>query len=175
MSSHRKTEARSNRRLEINISKKIVNSIAAGLTIGITILILQFVHFDLAYGSGSSAIIYSSVGASAFILMVMPKSRAASNSAVIVSYIIAGIVGYLSYQALPYFGVAVASAIAVSLTGALMVFFRKEHPPAAGLALAFVLFRINLYGILLVIGIGFLIVAISHILGIFIKDVEKEI
>ncbi len=172
---HKKTDINVRRKLEINISKKLVNSIAAGLTIGIIIMILQLVHFNLAYGFGSSAIIYSSVGSSAFILFVMPKSRAAKSSALIYSYMMAGVAGYLSYSLLQYVGLAAASVVAVSLTGALMVVFKKEHPPSVGLALAFVLFRIDVYGVLLVISLGFLIVGISYVLNFFIKDAEREL
>ena len=163
------------RRLKINRSKKIVNSIAAGITIGLIVLIMESLHFDATYGLGSSAIIYASVGASAFILFVMPKSRAASKLSVVVSYVIAGLVGYFSYYSSAYIGLAAAATVAVGLTGILMVLLGKEHPPSAGLALAFVLFRVGLAGIALVILLGFLIVAISYLLGIFIKDVEKEV
>lgn len=163
------------RRLKINRSKKLVNSIAAGVTIGLIVLIMQFVHFDSTYGLGSSAIIYASVGASAFILFVMPKSRAAAKASVITSYIIAGFVGYFSYYSSAYIGLAAAAALAVGLTGIFMVLSNKEHPPAAGLALAFVLFKVGLAGVLLVILLGFLIVGIAYVLSIFIRDVEKEV
>ncbi len=170
-----RTQKVGRRKLEVNIPKKIINSFAAGLTIGITILILQIVHFNLDYGIGSSAIIYSSVGSSAFILFVMPKSRAAKNSAVIISYVVASIVGYFSYFVSQYSGLAVASTIAVALTGAVMIALRKEHPPSVGLALAFVLFRIDIYGIFLVIALSFIIVGISYALNILIKGTERDI
>ncbi|MCL5017893.1 MAG: HPP family protein [Candidatus Parvarchaeota archaeon] len=163
------------KRIKINLSKKIINSIAAGVTIGLIVLIMESLRFDHTYGLGSSAIIYASIGASAFILFVMPKSRAAAKSAVTISYIIAGFVGYFSYYSSTYIGLAAAAALTVGLTGVFMVLSGKEHPPAVGLALAFVLFKVGLAGVLLVILLGFLIVGISYVLGIFIKDVEKEI
>ncbi len=161
--------------LRIYTVKKIMNAIAAGITIAIVVLVFQALKFESVYGTGSGAIIYASVGASAFILFIMPKSRAASKTALIVSYVLAGVVGYLSYTLSIYMGDVIASAVAVASISSLMVILRQEHPPAAGLALAFVLYGIGPYGIGLVVSLGVLIVMISYTLEALISGVEKEI
>jgi CBS-domain-containing membrane protein len=161
--------------LKVSIGKKIINSLAAGITIALVIIIVQSVNFGALYGFGSSAVIFASIGSSAFILFVMPKSRAANKTALVISYSFAGIVGYFAYILSVYFGIALAAAIAITAVSSLMVVSKQEHPPAVGLALAFVLYRIDAWGILLVISLGVFIAVISYGLQILIKDTEKEI
>jgi CBS-domain-containing membrane protein len=97
-----------------------------------------------------SKVSIASLGASSFITFAMPHQRASRPRVMIGGYIIGAAIGVLYYalSALPIWeGVAwmgsashvVFGALAVGTTILLMVVTQSEHPPAAGLALGFVL------------------------------------
>ena len=96
-----------------------------------------------------STVSIATLGASTFIAFTMPYKRMSEPRLLIGGYIIGTATGYLSYavavwtglteggvvvpRAMPFFG-AVAAGLAIFL----MVILDTEHPPAAGLALGYV-------------------------------------
>jgi CBS-domain-containing membrane protein len=114
--------------------------------------------------------IIASLGASAFIAFALPHSRLSRPRFLLGGYLIGTIVGCAcSYlPALPWLTQLplasawlnqVSGAVSVGLTMLLMVITNAEHPPAAGLALGFVLNTWNLWTVVVVLsGIGLLVV-----------------
>jgi CBS-domain-containing membrane protein len=96
-----------------------------------------------------STVSIATLGASTFIAFTMPHKRLSRPKLLIGGYLIGTMTGYLSYaiaiwtglteggvvipQAMPFFG-SVAAGLAIFL----MVILDTEHPPAAGLALGYV-------------------------------------
>ncbi|MEJ2108182.1 MAG: HPP family protein [Acidiferrobacteraceae bacterium] len=107
--------------------------------------------------------IIASLGASAFIAFALPHARLSRPRFLLGGYLIGTIVGctcsYLfSLPLLMQLPLAsawldqVSGAAAVGLTMLLMVITNTEHPPAAGLALGFVLNTWNLWTVVVVLG-----------------------
>jgi CBS-domain-containing membrane protein len=107
--------------------------------------------------------IIASLGASAFIAFVFPHARLSRPRFLIGGYLIGTVVGcacsYLpSLPLLTQLPLAsawlnqVSGAVSVGLTIFLMVITNVEHPPAAGLALGFVLNVWNLWTVVVVLG-----------------------
>ncbi len=96
-----------------------------------------------------STVSIATLGASTFIAFTMPHKRLSKPRLLIGGYCIGTLTGYLSYaiavgagltqngvvvsQVMPFFG-----ALAVGTAIFLMVILDTEHPPAAGLALGYV-------------------------------------
>jgi CBS-domain-containing membrane protein len=125
--------------------------------------------------------IIASLGASAFIAFALPHSRLSRPRFLIGGYLVGTIVGcacsYLpSLPLLTQLPLAsawlnqVSGAVSVGLTMLLMVITNTEHPPAAGLALGFVLNTWNYWTVVVVlIGIG-LLVAVKRLLRPVLVD-----
>ena len=105
----------------------IFQSLYATLTVFLVIFMLQLEHAEIV----------ASIGASAFIVFVSPKSEAAQKRNLIGGHAIGLIVGSL-FSLIPHNTILSCSAVfafSVGLTIFLMVITDTEHPPAAGTAL----------------------------------------
>ena len=117
--------------------------------------------------------IIASLGASAFIAFAMPHTRLSQPRFLIGGYLVGTLVGCLCYYAseLPLVdwafwqanAGAIWGAIAVGLAIFLMVILNVEHPPAAGLALGFVLNEWDIFTVLVVI-LGIISLAVVKVL-----------
>ena len=125
--------------------------------------------------------IIATMGASCFILFAMPKTGNASPRRVIGGYIVGTIIGvgfwYISEMSslLKYIPTVrqldiIAAAFAVGLAIFIMVITDTEHPPAAGLAMAFVFNPWDYWTIVVVIGGISLLVAINQLLKPNLED-----
>jgi CBS-domain-containing membrane protein len=92
----------------------------------------------------------AALGASSFIAFTMPHKRVSRPRLMIGGYVIGLIVGYICFRLLTWptlvvleivqrYGQVAFGALAVGTSIFLMVITDSEHPPAAGLALAFVI------------------------------------
>lgn len=142
----------------------VVPAILAAGSISIIVAIFGFIKFDIRYGVGVSAILFSAFAASAFILFLMPKSNSARLTKFIKSYIIGSIVGYIGITTatamqLPLY---ITTAVFIFITIALMVATRSEHAPGVAIAFAFILYHIDIYGIL-VVALGVVILLVVRV------------
>lgn len=145
------------------------------LSVSILMYVLYYVNFDVLYGTGASAIIFASFGSSAFVLFMMPKSRSARVGSFVRSYVMGAAVGeagfYLSLVAPLY----VSAGVVVLAMSLLMYAADSLHPPAIAIALAFVLFRIDAYGVLIVVMGAAILIFLRVVLERFVYMIEKDI
>ena len=117
----------------------------------------------------SQTTIIASLGASAFIAFTMPRARTAGPRFLIGGYLVGTVVGCICYYLANWAVFTQLSALqigprevfgALSVGGAilLMVVTNTEHPPAAGLALGFVLNEWS-YGTVAVVLVGIVLLA----------------
>lgn len=130
----------------------------------------------------SQTTIIASLGASSFIAFAMPRSQISRPRFLIGGYLVGTIVGcacsYLpSVPLLTQLPLAsawlnqVSAAISVGLAIFLMVVINVEHPPAAGLALGFVLNEWNFWTVIVVVS-G---IALLSILKTVLKPVLMDL
>ena len=164
---------------EIALKNKVTPAILAALSTAILTYVLYYVNFDLSYGQGASAILFASFGSSAFILFMTPRSKSAKISRFVKSYALAAILGALGLYLVYVMPLFAAVGIIVLILSLLMYALDSSHPPAVGIALAFVLYRMEIYGVLIVIlGVMlllFLRIVLERFVYIIEEDVVKEI
>ena len=156
------------------LKHRIIPAILAGLNLAILVFLLEYFNIDKAYGLGTSAVIFTSFASSIYIMFITPNSRAARNSKFVKSYIIAGIVGTLgglSLAVLPLYAVAALVIFSVSV---LMIITKSEHPPAAAIAFAFVLFRMGYIGIIIIASGVVIVVTLRYLLEKTTFEIERE-
>ncbi len=134
-----------------HVRNRILPVFFVALSVSLLVIVFGAVRFELSYGIGSSAVLFASVAASAFILFIMPLSTMANPLKFIKSYIIAGVVGAASYYLLAFLPEYLVVGTVIFVVSALLIATRSEHAPALGIAFTFVLFRIDALGILVVI------------------------
>ena len=145
---------------ELNRNNIIIPLVLMSLTVVLLIFVLHEINFDIRKVSGASALIFTSFASSAFILFLMPYSKSAKNTRFIKSYIIAGAFGYIGFFLSSVINFYLITGAIIFIVSLLMFETDSEHPPAIGIAVAFLLFRIPIYGVLtLLIGIGILAIA----------------
>ena len=120
----------------------------------------------------------STLASSSFIIFCVPKSVTAKPLKIVGGYVIAMICGGVMkivansvchvipacHAGLPFIHVfEVAAALSVTIALVLMVLFRSEHPPAAGLAIVMVLDVRNVDVLAVILG-GAVLLAIIHII-----------
>ncbi len=105
----------------------LYQSFLAGFVLAVTMLVLTMEH----------AVIIASIGATAFIVFLMPRNVTASPRRVVGGHIIGLVSGSLVTLIPPHLAISyiVVYAIAVGLSAFLMVALDFEHPPASGTAL----------------------------------------
>lgn len=164
---------------EVLLKNKVIPAVLTALSVSILTLILYYVNFDISYGSGSSAILFASFGTSAFVLFMMPMSKAAKLDSFVKAYALGTILGLVGFYLLAIFPLYIVAGIIIFLFSLTMYITGAEHPPAIGIAMAFVLFRIDIYGVLIVAaGVAillFLRVVLERFVYIVEKDIIKEI
>lgn len=134
--------------------------LATSFVVVMLIFILHQINFDIRAVSGASALIFTSFASSAFILFLMPYSKAAKRTRFIKSYLIAGIFGYIGFVLSSFINFYIVTGIILFVVSLLLFETDSEHPPAIGIAVAFLLFKIPIYGILtLVVGVFILVLA----------------
>lgn len=115
------------------IREKLVSSIAAGAAILFLLLLVQYVQHDLPF----KMLVLASMGASAFLLFVMPHSPLAQPWSVIGGHLVSAFVGVACAQFIHSLPFAAAAAVLLSIF--LMYFLRCLHPPSAATAMIAVL------------------------------------
>lgn len=119
-------------------------SVLTGVTLLVTLLLLGL----------QSQVIVASMGATAFIVIAMPKSRAADTGKTIGGQAIGLLCGSLA-SLIPHAGLlsnATIFALAVASCAFLMLVTRYKHPPAAGTALGIADIGVDPLAIFTVIG-----------------------
>ncbi|MDE1855524.1 MAG: HPP family protein [Candidatus Micrarchaeota archaeon] len=117
----------------------------------ILIAALEGVNLDLRNNVGYSAIIFTSFASSAFILFITPYARSSSVRRFISSYAIGAVFGEIGYLLTNIVGFYVAAAVVVFCVAILLFETDNAHPPAIGLAFAFVIFQVDYAGLLVVV------------------------
>ncbi|MFC2044811.1 HPP family protein [Chloroflexota bacterium] len=105
----------------------LYQSFLAAIVLAIVMLVLTIEH----------AVVISSIGATAFIVFLMPRNVTATSRRVIGGHIIGLVSGSLA-AFIPHhvtFSYVIVYAIAVGVSAFLMVALDFEHPPASGTAL----------------------------------------
>jgi CBS-domain-containing membrane protein len=147
-----------------NKSKYIGQSILAGAAVAVALLFFDVVKYPM---------IVASFGASAFIAFTLPHSKTSGPRYLIGGYVIGILVGCLIHYvtALPvgYYPAqrvlyTIAGGAAVALSMFVMTAFDAEHPPAAGIALGFVLNEWTFMTVVLVLAGIIVISAVQRIL-----------
>jgi hypothetical protein len=91
------------------------------------------------------------------------------------SYLLAGIIGYLGSMALPLMPLFVVVGLVMFFLIIAMIMTDSEHAPAAAIAFAFVLFRVGILGIIIIASAVAIILAIRFVLEAMIFRFEKGI
>ncbi len=133
------------------IRRRVVPALFTSVSLVILIYLLHIFSIGLEYRLGASAVIFASFAASAFVLFMTPHMKAANPKRFVKSYIIGALMGYLGFILIGIVGLYVAVFVVMSLLALLLVFLDAVHPPGAGIAFAFLLYRVGLAGIFVVI------------------------
>lgn len=135
------------------VRRRVIPALLTSLSLVILIYALHIFSIGVETGLGSSAVIFASFAASAFLLFMAPHMKSASPMRFVKSYIIGALMGYLGYLLIGAVGLYISVFIVMSVLALLLIAFDAEHPPGAGIAFAFLLFRIGWPGVI-VVGIG---------------------
>lgn len=141
-----------------------IHIVLMALAMVILVYLLNFLNFDLAQGFSAGGIIFASFAGSAFLLFMMPEVEVSRMTKFVKAYVIAGLSGYLGYVMVPYIGLYAATAIVVAIAGGLLMATHSRHPPAMGIAFAFVLYRTGQAEVLVVIIGALLLIALKVVL-----------
>lgn len=167
------------REKDVLIKNRIIPALLTALSVSILTFILYSVNFDISHGAGSSAILFASFGTSAFVLFMMPRSKAATISKFVKSYVISTLLGVVGFFLLDLLPLYVVAGIVIFFLAILLFITRSEHPPSVGIAMAFVLFRVDLFGVLIValavVILLFLRIVLEKSVYIMEKDIIKDI
>lgn len=162
------------------VKNKIVPAILTAIAVSVLVYVLYHINFDVLYGHGASAILFASFGSSAFLLFMTPRSKSARVSAFVKSYLLSALIGAFGFYSIPFMPLYVIAGIVVFAVSMLMYVLDIMHPPAVGIAVAFILYRISgFYGVLIVlIGIAifvFIRLVLERFVFVAEKDIIKEI
>ncbi len=160
---------------ERHVRNRIAPAFFVALAVALLVIMFEAVSFELRYGAGSSAVLFASVAASAFILFITPLAKAANPLKFVKSYMIAGVIGAASYYVLAFLPEYLEAGIVIFVVSALLIATRSEHAPALGIAFAFVLFRIDAIGILVVIVAAAMLLALRGVADMLrIEEAEEK-
>ncbi|MCL5679742.1 MAG: HPP family protein [Candidatus Marsarchaeota archaeon] len=171
---YRYREPKSVKEAAKRLKHRIVPALLAGLVLALLVFMLQYFNIDRAYGLGTTAVIFTSFASSIYIMFIMPNSRAARNSKFVKSYIIAGIIGYIGGLGLAYLPLYAIVAVVLFVVSLLMIITKSEHPPAAAIAFAFVLFHMGYLGIIIIASGVIIVVVLRYLLEKTIFEIERE-
>jgi CBS-domain-containing membrane protein len=153
------------RKLKHHVLQYVFQSFLAALLIFLVLMILDVFR--------QTAII-ASLGASTFIVFANPRSHSATPRALLGGYVVGAAAGILIYTVFcSHLGQpgewtawhAIAGALSVGVSILVMTLTDTEHPPASGVALAFVLNEWDMAAILVVIGSVALLAMVRAFLG----------
>lgn len=160
-----------------NKAKYIVQCALATLSVLCVLIVLSSV---------TDAVIVASLGASSFIVFTMPKAHVSSPRLLIGGYLIGTIVGCSCYflagqhlitniSIIHEHSREIFGAISVGIAILLMVITGSAHPPAAGLALGFVLNGWNYITVTVVI-VGIVLISTIKLLlkGVLINLLDSH-
>ncbi|MCL4379285.1 MAG: HPP family protein [Candidatus Marsarchaeota archaeon] len=133
------------------IQRKIIPGLLTAFSLVVLVYLLHIFSIGLETGLGSSAVIFASFAASAFILFMVPHSNAARPSRFVKSYLIGAVLGYAGFLLSGIVGMYISILVIMFALALLLVFLDAVHPPGAGIAFAFLLYRVGLAGIFVVI------------------------
>ncbi|MGC8538120.1 MAG: HPP family protein [Candidatus Micrarchaeia archaeon] len=153
-----------------------IPALLAALSMLVVAYALHYMNFDIAQGNASGPLIFASMGASAFILFMTPRAKAAHISKFAKSYTCAGLVGYFGFMIRPFIGMYASLTAVVLIATIVLVLAKAEHPPAVGIAVAFVLYNVGAMGILVVI-LGMLLLIVMRILlekAVFVMEHDVD-
>lgn len=137
---------------KLNRNNIFIPLIVTSFVVVLLIFILHEINFDIREINGASALIFTSFASSAFILFLMPYSKAAKKTRFLKSYLIAGFFGYIGFLLSKVINFYLITGIVIFVVSFLLFETDSEHPPALGIAVAFLLFRIPIYGIMTLFG-----------------------
>ncbi len=156
------------------IQRKVIPGLLTALSLAVLIFLLHVFNIGLETGLGSSAVIFASFAASAFILFMMPHIKAAKPIRFVKSYIIGAILGYAGFLLTNIVGLYISIVIVIFVLVLLLVLFDAEHPPGAGIAFAFLLYHVGWTGIIVVVAGVLIMLFIRYILEKAVYVVEED-
>ncbi len=168
-------ERNANSKIAVHLKNSVIPIILTALIVSILVLLLEYLNFDLHYGNGSSVIIFASFGVSAYLLFVLPRSKISKISSFVKSYIFGIIAGLLGFYMLGFLPVYIVAGIVIFLVSVMISVGKALHPPGIGISLAFVFFRIGVYGIIVVIFAMLVLLSLRLALEKFIYTTENDI
>jgi len=147
----------------------IVPALFTSLSVVILIAMFDYANYGLSHKAGASAILFASFASSAFLMFIFPESKTAKMARFVKSYIIGGVMGVAGFMLLPLIGTYLSVGIILFAMAIMLVWTDSVHPPAMGLALAFIIYNVGYTGIAIAtVGVVMLI-----IMKKFIDWVEK--
>jgi CBS-domain-containing membrane protein len=152
----------------------IVPALITAIIVAVLYGTLTLLNYDL-FSSSSSVLLFASFGSSAFLLFMIPHSRAANIGRFAKSYIIAIVLGPIGYVLAALAGLPLATGIMMFIMSTLLYTTHSEHPPAIGAMLAFILYRIDVYGIFIVLFGIVLFVSFHKVFEKYIYQIGIEI
>ncbi|MCL4389255.1 MAG: HPP family protein [Candidatus Marsarchaeota archaeon] len=156
------------------IQRKIVPGLLTALSLVVLVYLLHIFSIGLETGLGSSAVIFASFAASAFILFMMPHIGAAKPSRFVKSYIIGAILGYIGFLLTGIIGLYLSIFIIIFALVLMLVLLDAQHPPGAGIAFAFLLYRVGWEGIIVVIAGVIIMLAVRYFLEKAVYTIEGD-
>lgn len=116
-------------------AEKLMPSLIAGISV---LVVFYFFKFK----STGFELLFAALGSSAFLISAFPNSESAKLRNVLLGYFYGGIFGLAGEQLLAYgLPLYLSAFVSVFLTSLFMLISRSPHPPAAGAALSFVIYR----------------------------------
>lgn len=174
-SEYKRMEPKTFKEASERLKHRILPALLAGITLLILVFMLQYAKIDKAYDLVSSAVIFTSFASSIYIMFITPNARTAKSSKFVKSYIIASIVGSIGGFLIVYLPLYIVAGMVLFFVSILMIMTQSEHPPAAAIAFAFVLFKVNYTGILIIISGIIIVLAVRYVLEKTLFEVEGGI
>ena len=156
-----------------SLKKIVIPAFFTAFAAAVLILALKYLDFSIRYGTGSSEIVFASFGSSLFLLFMAPKSKTASVRRFVKSYLLGGVIGVAGSTMLSYLPLFLVAFIIIFVASIVLFISDSVHPPAIAIAFAFVLFRIDVYGMVIVASTTFLIVLLKLFFDRFVYPFEK--
>ena len=163
---------------KLNRNNIIIPLIATSFIVVLLIFVLHQINFDIREINGASALIFTSFASSAFILFLMPYSKAAKRTRFVKSYLIAGFFGYIGFVLSHFINFYFVVGVIIFIVSFLLFETDSEHPPAIGIAVAFLIFKIPAYGIITLIAGVIILFAAKYLMqkiGILSKASEFKV
>jgi CBS-domain-containing membrane protein len=136
----------------------ILSALFMTLSVVALIAMFDYANYDIDHAAGASAILFASFASSAFLLFMLPRSKAAKMTRFVKSYVIGGVMGVIGFTLLQPIGTYLSVGIMLFATALMLVWTDSVHPPAMGLTLAFIIYDVGYVGIIIVaIGVMLLI------------------